>query len=67
MKNRLHLDISAGGGRSVDLSVRKQRVHARAEELIAQGATRLRVLEQEGLDHYAEVLADPEDNEFCIG
>lgn len=27
---------------------------------------RLRVLEQEGLDHYAEVMADPEHNEFCI-
>jgi len=42
-------------------------VHARAEELIVQGATRLRVLEQEGLDHYAEVMTDPEGNEFCIG
>ena len=66
VKNRLHLDLRASGGRAVELSERKQRVHTRAEELIAQGATRLRVLEQEGLDHYAEVMADPEDNEFCI-
>lgn len=66
VKNRLHLDIRASGGRSVELPVRKERVHARAEELIALGARRLRVLEQEGLDHYAEVMADPEDNKFCI-
>jgi hypothetical protein len=66
VKNRLHLDISASGGRSVEMEVRKRRVQARAEELITCGARRLRVLEQEGLDHYAEVMADPEDNEFCI-
>jgi len=34
VKNRLHLDINAGGGRAVDLGERKARVHARAEELI---------------------------------
>ena len=66
VKNRLHLDIGASGGRTVGLAERRVRVHARAEELIAAGATRLRVLEQQGLDHYAEVLADPEGNEFCI-
>ena len=66
VKNRLHLDIGASGGRTVDLAVRKQRVRARVEELVALGATRLRVLEQEGLDHYAEVMADPEGNEFCV-
>jgi len=26
-----------------------------------------RTLEQEGLDHYAVTLHDPEGNEFCVG
>ncbi len=65
-KNRLHLDIRAGGDRTMPLAQRKARIRARAEELIAAGATRVRVLEQEGLDHYAEVMTDPEGNEFCI-
>jgi len=66
VKNRLHLDLDAGGGRSVPLPTRTQRVHARGEELIAAGATRLRVLSTPGLDHYGEVFADPAGNEFCI-
>jgi hypothetical protein len=66
VKNRLHLDLDASGGRTVPIAVRKERVAAMAERLIAAGATRLRVLEEEGLDHYGEVMADPEGNEFCI-
>lgn len=66
VKNRLHLDITVGGGRRFPLESRKQRVRARAEEMIAIGATLVRVLEEEGVDHYAETLQDPEGNEFCI-
>jgi hypothetical protein len=33
---------------------------------VQAGATRLRVLEQEGLDHFAVVLEDPEGDEFCL-
>lgn len=66
VKNRLHLDLDAGGGRTVPLGTRKERVTAEADRLIAAGATRMRVLDQDGLDHYAEVMQDPEGNEFCI-
>jgi Glyoxalase-like domain len=65
-KNRLHLDVAAGGGRGVPVELRRQRVSARADQLVAAGATRLRVLHTEGLDHYGEVLQDPEGNEFCV-
>jgi Glyoxalase-like domain len=66
VKNRLHLDLEAGGGRSVPLAVRRERVRARGDELVAAGARRLRVLSTPGLDHYGEVFTDPEGNEFCI-
>jgi hypothetical protein len=66
VKNRLHLDLDASGGREVPLETRKQRVVAEAERLADAGATELRVLEQEGIDHYAVVMQDPEGNEFCI-
>lgn len=66
VKNRLHLDITVGGGRSVPLDTRRQRIEAEAERLVRAGATRLYVGEQEGLDHYSVTLHDPEGNEFCI-
>ncbi len=65
-KNRLHLDITVSGGRSVPLATRRERVTAEAERLIAAGATRLHVLSEPGVDHYGEVMQDPEGNEFCI-
>ena len=64
MKNRVHLDLDVSGGRAVPLDLRRQRVLSEADRLIGAGATRLRVLEQEGLDHFAVVLQDPEGNEF---
>jgi glyoxalase superfamily protein len=66
VKNRVHFDLDASGGRETPLAARKERVAAAAERLIALGATRLRILEQEGLDHYGKVMQDPEGNEFCI-
>ena len=66
VKNRLHIDVPAGGGRTVPLPERTARIEARATELEAIGARRLRVLSQDGLDHYGVVMADPEDNEFCV-
>jgi hypothetical protein len=44
----------------------KNRVDAEADRLVGAGATRLRVLSEEGVDHYAVVLQDPEGNEFCL-
>jgi hypothetical protein len=67
VKNRLHLDLKVSGGREVPLDTRRQRVTAEVARLVAAGATRLRVLERKGLDHYAVVLQDPEGNEFCVG
>jgi hypothetical protein len=66
VKNRLHLDVPASGGRSVPIDLRRERVAAKADELVAAGATRVRVLSTAGQDHYGEVLQDPEGNEFCV-
>jgi catechol 2,3-dioxygenase-like lactoylglutathione lyase family enzyme len=66
-KNRLHLDLKVSGGRSVPLEIRRQRVDAEVDRLLAAGAGRQRVLFTEGVDHYAVVLRDPEGNEFCVG
>jgi hypothetical protein len=46
--------------------VTRARVEAEAARLVALGATRLRALTDEGLDHYAVAMADPEGNEFDI-
>jgi hypothetical protein len=66
VKNRLHLDLGVSGGRRVPLETRRRRIDAEAERLVAAGATRLRVLSEEGVDHYGVVMADPEGNEFCL-
>jgi catechol 2,3-dioxygenase-like lactoylglutathione lyase family enzyme len=66
VKNRLHLDLRVSGGRDVPLATRRTRVDAEADRLVAAGATRLRVLFTEGVDHYGVVMADPEGNEFCL-
>lgn len=67
-KNRLHLDISVGGGRGVPLQERRRRVDDRVAELVAIGATVDRVWGEDdaGRDHYFTVLRDPEGNEFCV-
>ena len=66
VKNRLHLDIHASGGRAVPIETRKQRVDAEARRLTDLGATIVRVLTEEGIDHYAVAMKDPEGNEFDI-
>jgi hypothetical protein len=48
------------------LPERRARIEAEAGRLEALGASRLRVLCQDGLDHYGVVMADPEGNEFCV-
>jgi Glyoxalase-like domain len=65
-KNRLHLDISVGGGRSVATEIRRQRVDAEASRLAGLGAEIVRVLQTDGLDHYGVAMKDPEGNEFDI-
>ena len=66
IKNRLHIDINASGGRRSPLDVRRERVEARAARLEALGATRLLTISEEGMDHYAVAMLDPEGNEFDI-
>jgi hypothetical protein len=53
-KNRVHLDVNAG----------RDRVDAEAERLVAEGATRVREVEEMG-ERWL-VMADPEGNEFCL-
>ncbi len=66
IKNRIHIDVNASGGRGVPLAVRRERVDAEAARLVALGATRLPVVADEYLDHYGVALADPEGNEFDV-
>jgi len=66
IKNRIHMDVNASGGRGSSLDVRRERVEAEAERFVTLGATRLRTSVEEGLDHYAVAITDPEGNEFDI-
>lgn len=66
VKNRLHIDLHASGGREAPLETRRERVEAEAARLVALGATRKHAIVEEGLDHYAVALSDPEGNEFDI-
>ena len=65
-KNRLHLDISVGGGRAVPIETRRRRVDAAAARLAGLGARLVRALDCDGLDHYGVAMKDPEGNEFDI-
>jgi catechol 2,3-dioxygenase-like lactoylglutathione lyase family enzyme len=63
-KNRVHLDVNAGGGRGTPDDERRLAVDAAAERAVAIGATRVRLVEERGQRHY--VMLDPEGNEFCV-
>jgi len=66
IKNRLHIDVNASGGRTAPLDVRRELVEAEAARLVALGATRVRTISEDGMDHYAVAMLDPEGNEFDI-
>ena len=66
VKNRLHLDLFVGGGRTVPMQTRRERVDAKVATLLAAGATMVRGGENPEIDHYFAVLLDPEGNEFCV-
>ncbi|MEY9934665.1 hypothetical protein ABH926_009333 [Catenulispora sp. GP43] len=66
VKNRLHIDIHASGEHSDPFEERKRRVDAEARRLVDLGATMTMVMQQDGLDHYAVGMKDPEGNEFDI-
>jgi len=66
VKNRLHLDIHASGERTDPIETRRKRVDTEASRLAGVGATITGALSEEGLDHYAVGMKDPEGNEFDI-
>jgi hypothetical protein len=66
VKNRLHLDLHASGEWTDPIETRRQRVDAEATRLAGLGATITGALSEEGLDHYAVGMKDPEGNEFDI-
>jgi Glyoxalase-like domain len=66
LKNRLHLDITVGGGRANPIETRRRLVDAEAQRLEALGATLVRAITADGLDHYGVAMRDPEGNEFDI-
>ena len=66
IKNRIHIDVNASGSGDSSLDTRRERVEAEATRLVSLGATRLHASIEEGLDHYAVALTDPEGNEFDI-
>jgi len=66
VKNRLHIDIHAGGGRDVPIATRRERVDAEVRRLTELGASVVQVLEEAGIDHYAVAMTDPEGNEFDV-
>jgi hypothetical protein len=67
-KNRLHFDIRASGEWTDPIEDRRKRVDAEASRLAGLGATITGPLgeEDEGSNHYAVGMRDPEGNEFDI-
>lgn len=63
---RMHIDIRASGDRSDPIETRRGRVDAEASRLAALGATITGALPNDGLDHYAVGMRDPEGNAFDI-
>jgi hypothetical protein len=65
VKNRVHIDVQAGGGRPQPWDLRWARVTQAVERLTAAGATVVgEVAQDDQPDHV--VMADPEGNEFCV-
>jgi hypothetical protein len=63
-KNRVHLDVNAGGGHEVEYPDRVDAVDRHVDALLDLGATKVEVFAQRG--EYWVVMNDPEGNEFCV-
>lgn len=63
-KNRLHIDLLAGGGPSVPVEEQRERVAAEVARLEALGAVRGEAFTELGT-HWV-TMRDPEGNEFCV-
>jgi hypothetical protein len=64
-KNRVHLDVQVGGGRSRPWEIRWPRVLEAVGRFTAAGATVIREDAQNGVPDHV-VMGDPEGNEFCV-
>jgi glyoxalase superfamily protein len=64
VKNRVHLDVNAGGPRGTPADERTAAVDAAVERAVGLGATKVRLVEERGERHY--VMQDIEGNEFCL-
>jgi hypothetical protein len=64
-KNRVHIDLEVAGKPPWNMVTREPLLRAKADELVAAGATRVgEELTGDDLSHI--VLLDPEGNEFCV-
>lgn len=64
-KNRVHLDVKVSGGRDQPAELRRSRILATVDRLVAAGGAVVFHDEPGGtLDHV--VMTDPEGNEFCV-
>jgi hypothetical protein len=63
-KNRMHLDVNAGGGRGTPDDERRSRVDAKVAQLAAAGGTVVRDVDEDG-ERWV-VMQDPEGNELCV-
>ena len=63
-KNRVHLDVNAGGGHDVEYVDRIDAVDRHVDTLVDLGATKVEAVSQRG--EYWVVMQDPEGNEFCV-
>jgi hypothetical protein len=63
-KNRVHLDVNAGGGRGTPEDERVKRVDEAVAALVERGATLVEERSKMG-DRWV-VMLDPEGNEFCV-
>lgn len=65
VKNRLHIDVDASGGRHQPLEMRWPLIRAEVERLAALGAAAVDAAWSAApTDHV--VMTDPEGNEFCV-
>ena len=64
-KNRVHLDVGVPGVAGAPGERQPEAVRARAAELEALGATRVREFDEE-MQGFWIVMQDPEGNEFCV-
>lgn len=65
VKNRVHLDVHAGGGRGEPWEDRWPRVTEAVKRLTAAGATVLGEDVQDGIPDHV-IMGDPEGNEFDV-